>query len=795
MSKKSEYKLIITQAKTIRDLLLDILNTNENLTISTRTSFENTKEKKILSKLSALPLANLNQLTGEEIDYSLLAKSGINSLSSIYLIESDKLVLMTGLEKSIVEKIKEATLKLYTDLSDLVPLGIDYENISKDELSLLRNIKESQSLGAQYQDLLPEIKTLALKLDEHIKNVEIVDSSFKWLASSDLKDKVSRSVDALNKILEENETDEIVEVAKSATQSLKVAEKVDTLEDFKSNASDYFSAIEKSFGKEYNSKGTYIDDDLVAKINAREFDQSKVMVTLRKYQVFGIKFALTQNRVILGDEMGLGKTLQATGVLTQRIKEGGTHFIIVCPKAVLVNWQREVESRTDIRLIKIHGSQQNTSYQQWLAKGGVAITTFDTLKNLSLEDKAAKNIKLNTIIADEAHFVKNPMAGRTRAMFGWVKKAENVLFMTGTPLENRTQEFVEISSLVDDKATGKLHNAYLYQGPELFRKQVAPIYLRRNLEEVVSELPELIETTEYCTFEGADFDRYELYATLRNWMGMRRSAYIPLTPDSTPDKIEKIISIVNDAYSKNKKVVIFSYFKDVLNLVHKSIGDSSFYPITGATSSNDRQKALDEFTDSKEPCTLIGQIQALGTGLNIQAASVVIICEPQIKPSLEVQAIARAHRMGQVNKVYVYRLVVTDPSVEETVEEYVTRLLARKIAEFDAYARKSNLADASANLVEAVNLDNDFFSKKKKEKFTGKYAKVDFYEVLQVDVNSSEEEIKASYKKLVKLNHPDVNESKHEFVEKLKEINLAYEILTDSKMKERYEKIRNANSR
>jgi SNF2 family DNA or RNA helicase len=101
---------------------------------------------------------------------------------------------------------------------------------------------------------------------------------------------------------------------------------------------------------------------------------------------------------------------------------------------------------------------------------------------------------------------------------------------------------------------------------------------------------------------------------------------------------------------------------------------------------------VDSFTSSKTPKVLIGQIQAAGIGLNIQSASVVILCEPQIKPTLETQAIARAHRMGQVRKVRVHRLIV-----ENSIDSGMRIMLERKTEEFDSYARESVLAGGIKN--------------------------------------------------------------------------------------------------
>jgi SNF2 family DNA or RNA helicase len=121
----------------------------------------------------------------------------------------------------------------------------------------------------------------------------------------------------------------------------------------------------------------------------------------------------------------------------------------------------------------------------------------------------------------------------------------------------------------------------------------------------------------------------------------------------------------------------------------QALGERAIGPITGSVSSTQRQNIVDQFQNSPTPLVLVGQIQAAGTGLNIQAASVVILCEPQIKPSLEVQAIARAHRMGQVRKVQVHRLILP-----ESVDEKMLVMLARKQSEFDDYARDSDLANS-----------------------------------------------------------------------------------------------------
>ena len=111
-------------------------------------------------------------------------------------------------------------------------------------------------------------------------------------------------------------------------------------------------------------------------------------------------------------------------------------------------------------------------------------------------------------------------------------------------------------------------------------------------------------------------------------------------------------------------------------------------PITGAMTPARRQEVLDAFEAAAPGQVLAAQIVAGGTGLNIQTASVVILCEPQLKPALESQAIARAYRMGQARNVLVYRLLC-----EDSIDERIMELLAEKQAVFDAFADKSSAAE------------------------------------------------------------------------------------------------------
>jgi SNF2 family DNA or RNA helicase len=310
------------------------------------------------------------------------------------------------------------------------------------------------------------------------------------------------------------------------------------------------------------------------------------------------------------------------------------------------------------------------------------------LKSFEISEEQIAALGVDTLIVEEAHYIKNISTGRTRTIAKWLDRSPNVIFLTGTPLENRVDEFVALAKLLDSKMGNELSRVALAAGPESFRRTVAPIYLRRNTEEVLKELPELIEVVEYCTWEGVDKQKYIDAVAAGNFMAMRRAGF-DAQPGMLPSKLERLLELVDESIESGQKIIVFSYFRSVIEQVMQVLGERAIGPITGSVSSSQRQNIVDQFQNSPTPLALVGQIQAAGTGLNIQAASVVIICEPQIKPSLEVQAIARAHRMGQVRKVQVHRLILP-----ESVDEQMLAMLARKQSEFDSYARDSDLADS-----------------------------------------------------------------------------------------------------
>lgn len=196
-------------------------------------------------------------------------------------------------------------------------------------------------------------------------------------------------------------------------------------------------------------------------------------------------------------------------------------------------------------------------------------------------------------------------------------------------------------------------------------------------------MPELIESREWCTLTRNEEIIYEQAILSKNYAEARRVSWnVDDIKDSS--KATRLLELVEEAESEGRKVIVFSFFLDTIRKVTTLLGDRCTNPINGSVSPQRRQEIIDEFDKSPAGTVLVAQIQSGGTGLNIQSASVVILCEPQFKPSIENQAISRAYRMGQTRNVLVYRLLC-----ENTVDEKIMSTLESKQVIFDAFADKS----------------------------------------------------------------------------------------------------------
>jgi len=665
-----------------------ILKEQDELISGTKVAASHAKESQVLLELAKLPVDRLKDATEETVRIETLRKYGFQNVASIYNSSAIQLERIPGITLSAAQSLKALADQMYQAVAQSITYGIDIDDLTKADNELIANLQGLDHLRAATKNSTSKMKPIAQSLRNSLTHTQPLNSRFRWFfTGSEKKERALSALQEISYLVGEPTTIALVEAARYGLDALE-KRSGQPVEEFKKRSSDYYAILEEVTNVRPNTAANrHFNQELLDKIQAQELDTSTIKATLRQYQSFGGKFALTQGRVIIGDEMGLGKTLQAISAIAHRSMSGASRFLVVCPASVITNWMREVDARSELPIVKIHGEDHKVALQKWIETSGIGITTFDTLKSFEISEQEISALAVDTVIVDEAHYIKNISTGRTRTIAKWLERAPNVIFLTGTPLENRVDEFIALAKLLDSKMGNELSRVALAAGPESFRRTVAPIYLRRNTEEVLKELPELIEVVEYCTWEGVDKQKYIDAVAAGNFMAMRRAAFAP-APEMLPSKLERLLELVDESIETGQKVIVFSYFRSVIEQVMAALGERAIGPITGSVSSSQRQSIVDQFQESPTPLALVGQIQAAGTGLNIQAASVVILCEPQIKPSLEVQAIARAHRMGQVRKVQVHRLILP-----ESVDEQMLAMLARKQSEFDDYARDSDLAN------------------------------------------------------------------------------------------------------
>jgi len=463
--------------------------------------------------------------------------------------------------------------------------------------------------------------------------------------------------------------------------------------DFRRRAADYYAWLSEIVGLTLDDdvQAGQVPGEIADAVRRLSLDTSFVAASLRGYQEFGAKYALVQRRTIIGDEMGLGKTVQAIAAIAHAQAQGDVHSLVVCPASVLINWLREVPKHSRLRVHRLHGSDRHSGMVTWRRYGGVGVTTYGQLGTLRFQPSD----RLAFLVADEAHYLKNQYTRRGTAVASVIPRADRVLFLTGTPLENRLEEFQSLVQYVQPDLMRTLNMSDAIASARAFRDRIAPVYLRRNQVDVLTELPPRIDVDDWVELSWADRRAHDRAVLQGNFMALRRAAFLGDGTQSA--KVERLVELVAEAVETGRKIVVFSFFRDVLDVAAGALANVApvIGPLTGSTRPEDRQGLIDRFTDLQVPAVLVSQVEAGGVGTNIQAASVVVLCEPQIKPSTELQAVARVHRMGQVERVQVHRLLGSD-----SVDQRMLAILAEKQRAFDLYVRDSAAAEAAPEAID-----------------------------------------------------------------------------------------------
>jgi SNF2 family DNA or RNA helicase len=214
----------------------------------------------------------------------------------------------------------------------------------------------------------------------------------------------------------------------------------------------------------------------------------------------------------------------------------------------------------------------------------------------------------------------------------------------------------------------------------------------------LKELPDLVVSDEFVAFPKANSGDYESCIRAGNLMGARRA--LSVGSISTSPKMAKLAEIIESCRAEGSKVLVFSYFKEVLQNAASVVGNTT--PIDGEVSHEGRQQAIEKFQKTSGFAALVMQIDVGGVGLNLQEASTVVIMEPQFTPGKESQAIGRAYRMGQTRNVMVHRLIV-----ETGADQRINTALGAKERIAQLLAGTSELSDKTSEAVNEKSILNE----------------------------------------------------------------------------------------
>ena len=653
-----------------------------------------------LKQLQEYDLETLNQKRSG-IRTKPLRNAGYENIADIYSATASNLASINGISEESAYQIKRAASEIFESIRDGIHLKISTDDRSKEATNLIAALYTFKTDKSLLNDFINTLDALVRYSNSYSECLGTLRNSLCWIFSTEKqKSEYSHAFHGLFHLLAGPLKDAFDSSIRQINTPFQVTPDA-VWQDFSINSISYFNTLEELIpGIFGNGDMVYgLPEDLAREIQDQTYFPQGLKVTLRRYQEWGVKYILHQEKALLGDEMGLGKTVQAIATMVSLRNTGSRHFLVVCPASVLPNWCKEIDKKSEFFPTKVHGLSRQNAINDWVKCGGVAVTTYETTGLISLPE----GFQIDLLVVDEAHYIKNEGAQRSKNVRALGTVAKRILFMTGTALENNVNEMISLIRVLQPGIAAQAQNiAFMSSAPQ-FREQIAPVYYRRKREDVLTELPDITESKEWCSLLPAEEEAYETAVLNRNQAAIRKVSWMcdDLRQSS---KARRMLEIISDAEEDNRKVLVFSFYLETIKRIRAFLGDRCTQPINGSVPVERRQQIIDEFESMPAGSVLLAQIQAGGTGLNIQSASVVIICEPQLKPSIENQAISRAYRMGQTRKVLVYRLLAAD-----TIDERLDDLLEEKQAVFMAFADRS--AAAEATQIEEQQIDDKTFGK------------------------------------------------------------------------------------
>jgi hypothetical protein len=435
-----------------------------------------------------------------------------------------------------------------------------------------------------------------------------------------------------------------------------------------------------------------------------------IRAELRPYQVEGFHFLayLTENRFggVLADDMGLGKTLQTLTWL-QWLRERQTGgkcapSLVVCPKSVMDNWRAEAGRFLPDLRVELWRGADASAFDSALEASEMMVLNYSQLRTL---EKEVQRVNWHAVILDEGQYIKNPDSQTAQA--ARALKAEHRLVLSGTPIENRLLDLWSLMAFAMPGVLGtraQFLRRYDAKGDTLARQRlsarVRPFVLRRTKGQVARDLPDKIEEDIFCELEGPQKKLYraelkraqQLLLNVQSQSELNKQRFNFLTSllrlrqicchpklvseelaKAESAKVNALFDLLEPLVEEGHKVLVFSQFVEMLATLRSAITERGWKQFYLAGETENRGELVSEFQNQEGAAVFLISLKAGGFGLNLTAASYVVLFDPWWNPAVESQAIDRTHRIGQSNKVIAYRLLI-----KESIEEKIRALQRKK---------------------------------------------------------------------------------------------------------------------
>ena len=427
----------------------------------------------------------------------------------------------------------------------------------------------------------------------------------------------------------------------------------------------------------------------------------KVIIDYSKYsnrpplehQKEAIEKLVGTRRFILADDMGLGKT---TSTIIAALETGVKKILIICPASLKINWMREIENYTD-RSVYIAENKKFSLEHDFV------IVNYDILKNFhelkGKTDSLITQLNPELIIIDEAHYIQNGQAQRTKLVNHFVLKTKYLWLLTGTPMTSRPMNYFNLLNLIESPvAQNWMAYAIRYcQGYQFNagKRKVWNVSGASNLEELrdrtsrqvlrrlktdVLDLPDKIITPVYLKLKSKEYEA--MMGEYYNWYENKKEESSSLTIQFSKlmkvrqiiaeEKINTTIELAQNIIDQDKKVIIFTNFTDTLQKIYQHFGKDAVY-LDGSCSKPHRQHAVDQFQENDKIKVFVGNLKAAGVGITLTAGEACIMNDLSFVPSDHQQAEDRAYRFGQKNSVSIYY-----PIFENSIEGAIYDILSNK---------------------------------------------------------------------------------------------------------------------